>query len=110
MAHIKHGGMNPRETAAPKPPKKELEHIRITEAENGGHIAEHHHTSYEHPPESHVFAKSAVKAPVHEGSLFHHLAKHMGIPHSVVEAKEESAEKTNSKAHEPDEQDELEAE
>ena len=109
MATIAHGGMNPR-AEKPKMPKKELEHIRVSAAENGGHIAEHHFTSYDHPAEQHVFAEPEGKHPVIEGSLLHHVAKHMGIPHSVVEAKNETADATNAKAHEPDEEEELEAE
>jgi len=107
MATIAHGGMNPR-AEKPKMPKKELEHIRVSEAENGGHIAEHHFTSYEHAPEQHVFSAMEGKQPVIEGSLLHHVAKHMGIPHSVVEAKAESADKSNASAHAPDEEEEIE--
>jgi len=78
MTQMAHGGMNPRM-------KKELDHIRVSEAENGGHVAEHHFTHYEHSPETHVFAKGE-KHPVMEGHLFHHLAKHLGIPHQVMKA------------------------
>jgi len=48
---IAHGGVESRR------PAKKLEHIRIKEAENGGHVIEHHFTSYEHQPESHAFGK-----------------------------------------------------
>jgi hypothetical protein len=61
--------------ATPKQKKqpKVLEHIRVSEAENGGHVLEHHHTSYDHPPETHVFGAD-------EGTkLVAHLAKHAHI-------------------------------
>lgn len=113
MTSIAHGGMNPRamEAERPKKIKKEIEHVRVTEGENGGHIVEHHHTSYEHPPESHVFGEhdgEGVELP--KGHVLQHIAKVMHIPHSVVEEKEESADKVDSKGHEPDEEEELEAE
>ena len=59
----------------PKAPKKELDHLRIHKADgDGGHIVEHHHTAFEHPPERHVFGP-------HEGDkLLAHVAQHMGIP------------------------------
>jgi hypothetical protein len=109
MATIAHGGMNPR-AEKPKMPKKEFESMKLMTAENGGHIAEHHFTSFEHAPEQHVFAEPEGKQPVVEGSLLHHVAKHMGIPHSVVEAKAETADKSNASAHAPDEEEELEEE
>lgn len=98
-------GLNMRaETAAkgPKKPKKEVDHVRVAEAKNGGHTAYHHHKAeYEHPPEGpHIFPKGEAH-PVKEGHLFHHLAKHLGIPHTVV-SKEAAAE------HEPDEMEEEE--
>ena len=110
MAQIAHGGMNPRVEARPAKPKKELEHIRLSEAENGGHIAEHHFTSYEHPAEQHVFGEpedGAVKPKLPEGHILHHIAKTLHIPHSVIEAKEESAEKADAKGHEADEEEEI---
>lgn len=60
-------------TPKAKKQAKVLEHIRVTEAENGGHTLEHHHTSYDHPPEMHVFGAD-------EGAkLVAHLAKHAHI-------------------------------
>jgi hypothetical protein len=38
-----------------KKPAKVLDHLRVKEAENGGHSVEHHFTSFEHEPETHVF-------------------------------------------------------
>ena len=105
---IAHGGMNPRATEKPKAVPKELEHIRVSEAENGGHLMEHHFTSYDHPAESHVFGPMTDKVALPKGHPLQHIAEHMHIPHSVVEAKQESADKTNSKAHEPSQQDDIE--
>jgi hypothetical protein len=71
-----HGAM--KEVAATEPPRhkippKELEHIRLTPAENGGVSAEHHFTHYEHKPEMHVFASGQHK------ELMAHLQKHLGM-------------------------------
>lgn len=81
-------GLNMRADVAgkSKKPKKEIDHIRVAEAENGGHTAYHHHTAdYEHPPEGpHIFPTHGEKVPVVEGHLFHHLAKHLNVPHEVV--------------------------
>jgi hypothetical protein len=111
MTSIAHGGMNPRMTEKPKPPKKILENIRMSEAENGGHMAEHHFTSFEHPPEQHVFGMPAdgdAKPMLPKGHILQHVAEHMHIPHTVMGEQEESAHKTNAMGHEPDEEDELE--
>lgn len=99
-------GLNTRAEAMgkAKKPAKEIDHIRVAEAENGGHTAYHHHTAeYEHPPEGpHIFPAHKEKVPVIEGHLFHHMAKHLNIPHEVVtEAKAE---------HETPEQEEAETE
>lgn len=75
--------------------KAVLDHLRMEEAENGGHVIEHHFESngaYKEP-ETHVFAAhTGTKPQVPEGHVLHHIAKHMGIPHEVI-GKEE---------HEPD--------
>ena len=99
-------GLNMRAqvTGRSKKPPKELDHIRVAEAENGGHTAYNHHKDeYAHPPEGpHIFPAHTEKVPVMEGHLFHHLAKHLNIPHEVMtEAKAE---------HEPDEMEEEEQE
>jgi hypothetical protein len=87
-------GLNMREIATKRirKPAKKIDHIRVAEAENGGHTAYHHHTAeFEHPPEGpHIFPAHSEKVPVVEGHLFHHLAKHLGIPHEIAsEAKAE---------------------
>ena len=107
MTSIAHGGMNPREMEKPKKPAKVLEHIRMSEAENGGHIAEHHFTSYEHPAEQNVFSapeEGAEKPVLPKGHILQHIAEHMHIPHTVRGAEEESADKSNSTNHVPDEE------
>jgi len=62
--------------ATPKQKKaaKVLDHMRITQSENGGHSIEHHFTSYDHPPEIHVFGAGESMA-AHE-----HIAKHAKMP------------------------------
>ena len=109
MTSIAHGGMDPRSTEKPKMPKKELEHIRMSEAENGGHLLEHHFSSYEHPAEQHVFGPTTEKVELPKGHPLQHIAEHMHIPHTVRGAQEETANKTNATNHVPDEEEELEA-
>lgn len=71
-----HGAMKEQALAEPTAPKRKtkvLDHIRLTPAENGGVSAEHHFTSYEHQPETHVFASGQQK------ELMAHLSKHLGL-------------------------------
>lgn len=71
-----HGAMKESaasEPARPRIPKKELQHIQMKQAENGGVIAEHHFTSYEHKPEPHVFGEGDGKG------LAAHIEEHLGI-------------------------------
>lgn len=63
----------------PKKPPKELHHLRLIPAENGGHIIEHHFAEEphmtEHKPESHSFgAEDGDKTLLH-------LAEHGHIKH-----------------------------
>ena len=62
--------------------KKEVDHIRIHKAKNGGHVVEHHHKHFAHPPETHVFG------PGDGGKMLAHVGKHMGVPASEEEAGE----------------------
>jgi hypothetical protein len=52
---------------------KVMEHMRVTPAENGGAVVEHHFTSYEHKPESHVFG------PNDAADFTDHMLKHAGF-------------------------------
>jgi hypothetical protein len=69
-----------------KPQPKKLRNLSVEEAENGGHIVEHHFENNGpayHDPEQFVFGSG-------EGDkVLAHIAKHMGIPG----AKEEIGEK-----------------
>lgn len=58
---------------AAKKGKKVLDHLRVHEAENGGHMVEHHFESMEHPPEQHVFGEGQG------GEMMDHIREHMGI-------------------------------
>ncbi len=94
-----HGAM--KEAAATEPPRhkippKELEHIRLTPAENGGVSAEHHFTSYEHKPEMHVFAAGQHK------ELMVHLSKHLGMS-MPGKSKTDSAESKEQESSEHEE-------
>lgn len=76
------------EALSQKPRRKqaepELDHVRITPAENGGHVVEHHFESgpdmrYKEP-ESHVFGAD-------EGAkLLAHLKEHLGIKADIPSA------------------------
>jgi hypothetical protein len=79
-------GLNMRAAMkAPKKAAKEIAEIRVAPASNGGQTAYHHHTSMDHPDEGpHIFPAHGEKVPVMEGHLFHHMAKHLGIPHEVM--------------------------
>lgn len=86
--------MRAQTTAKMKKPPKELDNIKVAEAENGGHTAYHHHTQeFDHPPEGpHIFPAHGEKVPVVEGHLFHHLAQHLNIPHEVIGKEEPEGE------------------
>lgn len=64
-----------------KLPPKELSHIELKEAENGGHVATHHFTSYEHRPEENVFGEGDGAA------LVNHLIKAANIKGVKVSGK-----------------------
>lgn len=66
--------------------KAKLSHIQIHQAENGGHVVEHHfdHEGGYREPQQHVFGEGDGKA------LMAHVAKHMGI--KGESAKEEAEE------------------
>ena len=71
-----------------KKQKKELDHLRIMKADNGGHIVEHHfNNSGMGPmvePERHVFGKEDG------GKLLDHVAHHMGVIDTEEEGESES--------------------
>ena len=86
-----HGALKETAAEGPRAPKKlpkELEHIRLTPAENGGVSAEHYFSHYEYKPEMHVFASGQHK------ELMAHLQKHlsMGGVNTPGKSKTDSAE------------------
>jgi hypothetical protein len=85
-----HGAL--KETAAVAEPQqkkmpKELRSIELRKAENGGAVAEHSFTHYEHKPETHVFGAGDGR------KLSAHLEKHLGIS-MPGKSKTDSAEET----------------
>jgi len=67
--------------------KAVLNQLRIEEAENGGHVVEHHFesgTGAYHEPETHVFAEPEGKPKLAKGHVLQHIAEHLGIPHEVI--------------------------
>ena len=67
------------EPSEPKQVKKELRHIELKKAANGGVIAEHFHNTYDGLAKPHAFGAN-------EGAkLAAHLEKHLGIKMKGVE-------------------------
>lgn len=68
--------------------KPALSHVRLEEAENGGHSIEHHFESGNgnyHEPKTFVFGKPEGARPqLPEGHVLTHIAEHLGIPHEVI--------------------------
>lgn len=62
--------------------KKELHHMEIHKAENGGHMVQHHFHqdgARYHEPEQHVFGEGEGHA------MLAHVAEHMGVEHEPGE-------------------------
>jgi hypothetical protein len=74
-------------SARDRKPPKVLEDIRIKKGENGGHVIEHHFTSYEHKPEVYPFGAGQGK----EAAA--HLNEHMGMELPAGEAESEPEKK-----------------
>jgi hypothetical protein len=53
-------------------PKKEIKHMHIKKAANGGHIIRHEHTHPEHPDEEHTTKT--------DDELLNHVSQNMGTP------------------------------
>lgn len=82
---------------ARKKPPKELDHIRVREGEDGGHVIEHHFMSSEHKAEHHTFG------PGQHVEAHKHIAKHMNMPLATqVEAREKEEEDETEKMDAPD--------
>lgn len=73
-----------------KKPAKVLDHLKIQEAENGGHTITHHFTSYEHEPETHVFGKEQGE------EAMMHIAKHANISEPVEHEQAKEKEETGA--------------
>lgn len=67
--------MRETRTSAPRERKepKVLDYVQVKGAENGGATVEHHFTSYEHKPETHVFGKEDAK------TMADHVSKAVGM-------------------------------
>lgn len=79
-------GIAVAESSRAKKTPKVLHHIEVHPQLGGGVRVEHHHTSYEHPVETHEFAK-------HEGDKFHdHMSEHTGMHENLEEQGESEPE------------------
>jgi hypothetical protein len=77
-------------TSKDRKPPKVLEHVRVYPGEEGGHIIEHHFSSYEHPPERYPFGQNEGNEAVA------HLAEHMKITHDMKSEPEAETETAGS--------------
>lgn len=79
--------------------KKELSHLRVSAAENGGHIVEHHfeHNGEYHEPEQHVFGEGE-----HEKMLAH-VANALKLPEPGAEEEEQDGKGKHGAAEHEDE-------
>ncbi len=70
-----HEMMDVNAKSSHKSTTKQLDHIAIHPAENGGHMVEHHFKAEKgyHAPEHHVFGEGDGKA------MLAHVAEHMGV-------------------------------
>jgi hypothetical protein len=77
-------------------PAKVLDHMRVKEAENGGHTIEHRFTSFEHEPETHVFGEGQGE------EMMMHVAKHMNVkpPEKVAGEQEHEREERGGEEEE----------
>jgi hypothetical protein len=87
-AEVMDHNMRARKESKSKPV---LDHMKVSEAASGGHIVEHVMRGGEAPlsqagANMHAFSHDERKAMVPEGSVLHHIAKHMNIPHEVSDA------------------------
>lgn len=85
--------------------KPALDHLRVYEAENGGHVVEHHFQNGMGPyteEEHNAFGKHTGAMPqLPEGHVLHHIAKHINIPHETIAA--EAKAEGESKEYEAEE-------
>lgn len=61
------------QTKGKKAPKV-LDHIRVKRSLDGGHMVEHHYTSYQHEPRTYKFGKGEANRAAA------HIARHAGLP------------------------------
>jgi hypothetical protein len=88
LSEVMDHNMRARSASKSKPV---LDHIKVSETENGGHMVEHVMRGGEapiaaHGANMHAFSHDERKAMVPEGSVLHHIAKHMNVPHEVSDA------------------------
>lgn len=77
-------GISVAESSKAKKTPKVLHHLEIHPKMGGGHIVTHHYTSYQHQPKEHHFEADDGD------SAMHHIAKHAGLPHPMIDEQEES--------------------
>jgi hypothetical protein len=82
------------ESKTSKKPPKVLDHIRVSRSLEGGHVMEHHYTSYAHEPRPFKFG------PEEGGRAAKHLLKHAGLPVPTSQAETEA--ETETEEEEPE--------
>ena len=80
-----------------------LHHLEISEAENKGHIVEHHFEHNDGPyqePKQHVLEPpEGPKPQLPEGHVLQHIAKHMGIAHEIMKGDSDEEETREEQVH-----------
>ena len=77
-------GVAVAEATKGKKAPKVLDHLRISRSLEGGHVIEHHYTSYQHEPKPYKFGKEEG------GRAAAHIARHAGLPHPKLGEQEGS--------------------
>jgi hypothetical protein len=68
-------GIVEAEAAKPKKGPKVLDHLRVSRSLEGGHVVEHHYTSFQHEPRPYKFG------PEDGARAAAHILRHAGLPH-----------------------------
>jgi len=77
-------GVAVAESTKSKKVPKVIDHLRISRSLEGGHVIEHHYTSYQHEPKPYKFGKEEG------GRAAAHIARHAGLPHPKLGEQEGS--------------------
>lgn len=66
-------GIASAESKTSRKPPKVLDHIRVSRSLDGGHVMEHHYTSFDHAPRAYKFP------PGEQARAREHVLRHAGL-------------------------------